>query len=128
MGVDVLGRDVRLVADGARVHHVDRARHLRFADRPASDQLQRGVSLGANLIGEERRGSDIEIAIDVDVQCAFVNQADAAGGMNLAGRSGQIELLDRGRAGRDGDRRGLLLCQVEPAECDVQFLERDLSR
>src|SRR5688572_23318881 len=38
-----------------------------------------------------------------------------------------MELLDRGRARRDGNRRRLLLCEIEPAECDVQFLKRDLS-
>ena len=71
-------------------------------------------------------GGDVEVAVDVDVQCAIVDQADAAAGVNLARRSGQVELLDRGGARRDGDRRRLLLRETEPAERHVQFLERDL--
>ena len=126
MGVDVLGSNVRLVADGAGVHQIDGSGDLWFADRAASSDLQRRISFGADLIGEERRGRDVEVAVNVDVEGTFVHQSDGARCVDLAGRSGQVELLDRSRTRGDGDRRRLLLREVEPAERDVQILECDL--
>ena len=53
-------------------------------DRASGHQLQRRISLGADLIGQERRRGDVDAAVDIDVQRAIADESDAPAGVNLA--------------------------------------------
>ena len=59
---------------------------------PLDGQFQRRVALDADLVGEDGEGSDVERAVDVEIQRALSHQADAAAGHDRSRRAGQVEL------------------------------------